>query len=79
MAFYVAAAIAATPRCWHRVAEGCERAPRLDVDVAGIHAAGEEFSPGGLGVGNHALHSFCEPGGIWVIAVPSTMEPARAG
>src|SRR5579862_6899449 len=43
------------------VAEGDERAPRLLVDVAGLHAVREELLPGRLGVGHHALHALLRP------------------
>jgi hypothetical protein len=61
------------------VAERDERAPRLHIDVAGLNTLGEELLAGGLGVGHHALHDLCEPGGIVVIPVPSTMEQADPG
>lgn len=36
------------------VAEGDERAPRLNVNVAGLHTVLDEFSPRGLDIGNDA-------------------------
>ena len=39
------------------VAEGDERAVSLNVNVAGLHAVLDEFSPRGLDVGKDALHA----------------------
>ena len=55
--FYGRAAIAEAPGCCRRVAEGDERAPRLNVNVAGLHAVLGEFSPRGLDIGNDALQA----------------------
>jgi hypothetical protein len=44
------------------VAEGHERAPRLDVDLADLHTACQEFAPGGLDIGHHALHALLRAG-----------------
>ena len=64
MAFYGRGGNCCNARVLARIAEVYEGAPRLDVGVAGIHAAREEFSLGGLDVGKHALRAFCQPGGI---------------
>src|SRR6266566_4025187 len=40
-----------------RVAEGYERAPRLIVDVAGLHAMREQILPGGLDIRDDHLHT----------------------
>lgn len=39
------------------VAEGDERAPGLDVDLARVHAAGDELPPSGVGVLHDDLHT----------------------
>jgi hypothetical protein len=54
------------------IAEGDERAPRLNVNVAGLRAVLDEFSP------THYTPP-CGLGGISVILVPSTMEHADPG
>jgi hypothetical protein len=41
-----------------RVAERDERAPRLNVNVAGVYAALDELPPGGLDIRNNDLHTF---------------------
>jgi hypothetical protein len=44
------------------VAEGDERAPRLNVNIAGLHAMRNEFPAGGLDIGDDALHTFLRAG-----------------
>ena len=51
-------AAAATPRYFHRVAEGDEGAPRLYVNVTGLDAMREQLLASGLHVGYHNLDSF---------------------
>ena len=44
-----------------RVAEEDERAPRLDVDVAGLHTARDQLLPCGRGIGHDHLHALVRP------------------
>jgi hypothetical protein len=64
------------------IAEGDERAPRLHVEVAGLHAVRDELLPGGLHIGHHVSHALLPA--RWHLRDPGAQHdgacrPTRAG
>ena len=62
-----------------RVVEGDERAPRLHVDLAGLHAVLDQRWRAAAASGTTTCTPRWVPGGIWVMPVPNAIEHAEPG